>query len=441
MHLYSKSKKWSGIFLLAFFPAMAFAQQPITPLTEAEKQQVVDSVVKRLDQMYIYPEVAKKMISLVVANVKKGKYAAIQDPIQFSDRLTADLVSVSQDKHLGISFDPEWVQQSKTVRTAKDSLELEHKEFPNARQDNFGFKEVSILDGNIGYLNLTKFYNPAQGGEAATAAMSFLANADALIIDLRQNGGGYGQMVQLLASYFFNETPVLLVEQYSREDQQTTQDWTLPYVSGKRRPDIDLYLLTSATTFSAAESFAYSLKNRKRAILIGETTGGGAHPVNRKVLSDRFTIFLPYGRSIDPITKTDWEQKGVTPDIAVPAKDALLRAQITALRKMVAAHPGTISTQWALADLEAQQLPVTLTPEALQAYAGTYEERILTVENGQLYYQKTGRSKFRLEPLSPDFFKIEELPYMRIKIERQNGIITGCTRMYDDGTRFTDIKK
>ncbi len=192
MRLYSKSKKWSGSLLLVLFPFMAFAQPPITPLTEAEKQQVVDSVVKRLDQMYIYPEVAKKMTSLLVANVKKGKYTAIQDPVQFSDRLTADLVSVSQDKHLGISFDPEWVQQSKIVRTAKDSLDLENKDFPNARQDNFGFKEARILDGNIGYLNLTKFYNPALGGDAAAAAMSFLANTDALIIDLRQNGGGYG---------------------------------------------------------------------------------------------------------------------------------------------------------------------------------------------------------------------------------------------------------
>ncbi len=391
--------------------------------------------------MYIYPEVAKKMTSLLVANVKKGKYTAIQDPVQFSDRLTADLVSVSQDKHLGISFDPEWVQQSKIVRTAKDSLDLENKDFPNARQDNFGFKEARILDGNIGYLNLTKFYNPALGGDAAAAAMSFLANTDALIIDLRQNGGGYGQMVQLLASYFFNANPVLLVEQYSREDHQTTQDWTLPYVPGRRLPDIDLYLLTSTTTFSAAESFAYSLKNRKRATLIGETTGGGAHPVNRKVLSDRFTIFIPYGRSIDPITKTDWEQTGVTPDIAVPAKDALLTAQITALKKMVAAHPGTIPTQWALTDLEALQHPVILSPEALQAYTGVYEARELTVADGQLYYQKTGRSKFRLIPLAPDLFKIEELPYMRIKMERQHGIVTGCTRLYDDGSRFTDVKK
>lgn len=440
MCFYSKYKTLPAILLLVVFPAILYAQQLPEPLTDAEKNQVMISLSKQLNDSYIDPDIAKQMISLVSTNEKNGNYKSINDPIAFSDQLTRDLVSVSHDGHLNISFDPAWVQESKKVLTAKDSLDLENKDFPNARQENFGFKDVRILDGNIGYLNLTKFYNPVLGATTAIAAMNLLSNTDALIIDLRQNGGGYGSMVQLLASYLFTAEPVLLVEFYSRENPKPKQDWTLPYVTGNRMPDIDVYILTSQGTFSAAESFTYFLKNRKRATIVGATTGGGAHPVQHKALSDRFSIFLPYGKPVDPITQTNWEGVGVTPDIAVAPKDALFTAQMAALEKLVAAHPENKNTEWALADLKATQHPVTVSLTTLQNYTGTYGSRKLTFEAGKLFYQKTGMSKYQLTPLAPDLFKIEELSYLRIKMNTKNGAITGFTRMYNDGTSFTDLK-
>ncbi len=132
------------------------------------------------------------------------------------------------------------------------------RDFPNARSDNFGFKEARILDGNIGVsLNLSRFYDPGKGGETAAAAMNFFSNTDALIIDLRQNDGGRGDMVQLVSSYFFEADPIMIADVYSREDDSHRQDWTLPYLPGRRMADKPLYVLTGPATFSAAESLAY----------------------------------------------------------------------------------------------------------------------------------------------------------------------------------------
>ena len=94
-------------------------------------------------------------------------------------------------------------------------------------------------------------------------------------------------------------------------------------VLGKRFVDKPVFVLTSKATFSAAEGFSYALKNLKRATLIGETTGGGAHPVEPHRIDDNFFIIVPSGRSISPITKTDWEGTGVEPDVKVPAASAL----------------------------------------------------------------------------------------------------------------------
>ncbi|MDP8979977.1 MAG: S41 family peptidase [Acidobacteriota bacterium] len=207
-------------------------------------------------------------------------------------------------------------------------------------RNNFGFEKVERLQGNIGYLDLRGFMEAQWGSETAVAAMNFLANTDALIIDLRQNGGGDPAMVALITSYLFSPgEEVHLNDLYWRPSNETHQWWTLPYVPGRRYANKPVYVLTSNRTFSAAEEFTYNLKNLKRATIIGETTGGGAHPGGMERLSEHFMAFLPSGRAINPISKTNWEGTGVTPDVAVPAADALTTATAAALRKISESAP------------------------------------------------------------------------------------------------------
>jgi C-terminal processing protease CtpA/Prc len=191
---------------------------------------------------------------------------------------------------------------------------------------NCGFDKVEILSGNVGYLKFDMFGDPDACGPTAIAAMNFLGNVDAIIFDLRANGGGDPKMVAFISSYLFSE-PTHLNDLWERKDNSTHQYWTLPYVPGKRLDGKPAYVLTSSQTFSGAEEFTYNLKNLKRATIVGERTGGGAHPVAGHRIDEHFMIGVPFARAINPISKTNWEGTGVEPDVKVAAADALATAQ------------------------------------------------------------------------------------------------------------------
>jgi hypothetical protein len=422
-------------------------------LTNGEKKAVVDSLCKLLDAYYIYPTVGTKMASFLSHQLSQGSYDTLSDPQSLAIQLGKDLLSISHDEHFNIVFDPAWVSRQRDAISKKDSLNLLSLDSSQSAQRNFGFAEVRILPGNLGYLNLTNFDNPRYAGETAAAAMQLLCHTNALIIDLRNNGGGYSTMVQLLASYLFDVEPVHIVDIYSREGSHpgdntankqpgnSTQDWTLPYVPGHRLSNTAVYILTNHQTFSAAESFSYFLKNRKRATIVGETTGGGAHPVDLKIITDRFYIFMPTERPVDPITGTDWEGVGVKPDVEVPAKDAFLTAQQLALEKELASRPEDLPLAWALAAVKVEQHPVILGAGLLQSYIGVYGNRKITFEGGGLFFQRAGAGAYAMVPLGADLFMIRELPYLRIQFIVENGKTVGVKRLYDDGRSVQDKKE
>lgn len=317
-----------------FFTLLSIPALSQSILSQREKLDVVQSISKIMQDAYLFPSIGQKMATLITANVKNNVYAKIDDPADFASRLTADRVSVSHDKHVRF-FDPEWVKANKTTVTKQDSLSMLSKDLADWKKDNFGFKEVKILPGNIGYLKLDAMMDVKFGGETGVAAMNYLANTDALILDLRENHGG-SNMGSLVASYLFDGEPVQLAELHLHENNKIIQEWTLAHVPGKRMPQTPVYILTSNFTFSAAEAIAQRLKVLKRAITIGENSGGGAHVTDQRIATERFCVFVPFGRSIgDPTKETDWEGVGVIPDIKVPANDALDTAYQVALSNLL----------------------------------------------------------------------------------------------------------
>jgi len=256
-------------FLIVFTSKLQ-AQDTNNSITTSEQKTVIDSVGSKLTANYIFPKVANEMIESIQTKLKKGEYKSIKDPQEFATILTSDLQEISNDKHLRVMFAPERIAEQKLVVTPEDSIKYLNRYINNMKRDNFGFKEVKILGGNVGYLDLRSFSNVEYAGETAVAAMNFLSNSDAIIIDLRNNGGGSPQMIQLITSYLYGSEPVHLNNFYWRPGDLNTQTWTLPHVSGNRFPDTPVYVLTSSSTFSAAEEFSYNLKNLERATLIGK---------------------------------------------------------------------------------------------------------------------------------------------------------------------------
>lgn len=298
------------------------------------RKEVIAGALQALNENYIFPEVARQMEQAVRGRMKKKEYDNITDPGAFANTLTAHLQEVSRDKHLRVSFSREVLPKRDHPRQETPEERERRRAFAAAR--NYGFEKVEHLSGNIGYLDLRGFMDAALAEETAAAAMTFVADASALIIDLRNNNGGEPEMVALLSSYLFDK-PVHLNDIYSRTENKTQEYWTRAEVAGKRYGESkDVYVLTSRRTFSAAEEFTYNLKNLKRATIVGETTGGGAHPVMPVRLHDHFRIMVPFARAINPITKTNWEGTGVKPDIETPASQALQTAHVTALKSVLA---------------------------------------------------------------------------------------------------------
>ena len=296
------------------------------------RAKVIDGAAAALNETYVFPETAKKMEEAVRAHQKKGDYDSITDGDDFAKRLTDDFQAVSHDKHLHVMFSPAPMpdmeaQRPDPKREAEQRKDLERM--------NCGFNKAEILEGNVGYLKFDFFADPGICGSTVVAAMNFLANVDAIIFDLRENGGGDPKMVAFVSSYLFAER-THLNDLWTRKGDITDQYWTDRYVTGKRLDGKPAFVLTSKGTFSGGEEFTYNLKTLKRATIVGETTGGGAHPVRGHRITEHFGIGVPFARAINPITHTNWEGTGVEPDVKVPAADALTTAEKLAAEKLAA---------------------------------------------------------------------------------------------------------
>jgi retinol-binding protein 3 len=287
---------------------------PALAIDAAGKAALVEAVAAAVARTYVYPEIGEAMAMRVRSALASGDYQAISTERAMASRLTADLRAVSPDKHLAVLLDP----------TTNPSDPAAHH-IMDMGFDNFAFQKLEILDGNIGYLRLDMFMDDPEALRTADAAMAFLAHSGAIIIDLRHNVGGSPEMIRHLTSYFF-DAPTHLNSMRDRNGAVVSEYWTQGVAGKKFRPDLPLYVLTSSFSFSGAEEFAYNLKSLRRATIVGETTGGGAHPVRFERVDDRFVAAIPYERAWNPITKTNWEGVGVEPDIKTSAAEALDKA-------------------------------------------------------------------------------------------------------------------
>lgn len=307
----------SSLILVLASNVLAPAQAPQgeAELAPERLEALVEALARTIEENYVFPDVAHTIAETLRERLFDGAYenASLET---LAARLTTDLRSVNSDRHLSA-----WVVPPRSAQPAPDPALREQEERAELRRTNYGFRKLEILEGNVGYLELDGFLPIELARDTAAGAMAFLANVDALVVDLRQNGGGEPSMIRFLTSYFFAERTHLNSFEW-RGRPGLEESWTDPEVPGKRLLDVPIFVLTSSTTFSAAEEFTYNLKNLRRATIVGQTTGGGAHPGSTHEIAGLLGVFIPHGRAINPITKTNWEGVGVEPDVKVPAEQA-----------------------------------------------------------------------------------------------------------------------
>jgi len=324
------------IFLLLTFNTVT------AQVTKEQKSEAIDSVIKLMNERYIFPETAKQIELHLREQQTKKAYDTISSAEDFAAKLTADVRSICKDKHVKIRYsaEPLAINRSNSFMQISEEERKGYAEF--LRFENYGVKKLEVLKGNIGYIDFKFLCGTEYAGDFYAAMMNYVQHTDALIIDFRHCGGAMSDnVIPFLCSYFFADK-THLNDLYWRERNFTQQTWTQVVVPGKKYLNKPIYILTSAGTFSGAEEMAYDLKNLKRATIIGEVTGGGANPGGSLNLTKHFNMFLPVGRAINPITKANWDGVGVQPDSLIMPRLALQKAHILAMKNSfnTSADPG-----------------------------------------------------------------------------------------------------
>ncbi len=318
------------VFLAVALPGLAGFRNE-GALSPELKKSTLDSLSKDMKSFYFFQDLAAKVDDDLAARESKGEYDSIQTGDDMAKKLTEDMRAICHDAHLHVGYSEELLPVRKdNEQPSADEIKAMHRE---DQLLNGGFESVQRLPGNIGYVEVRGFMQKEDFVKPAQAAMAFLQNTDALIIDLRRNGGGDPESVQYLCSYLFNDKVHL--NDISFRGQGKKEFWTVK-VTGQKMPDKLVYVLTSKRTGSGAEECAYDLQSLHRATIVGESTWGGANPGGRVRLNDHFYAFIPEGQAMNPYTHKNWEGTGVQPDVAVAAPDALKVAQLSALKELLA---------------------------------------------------------------------------------------------------------
>ena len=430
------------------------SQQPApVVMSPAERQAMLTLIAQTIEDRYVHAGPAKAIAAEVRGWSADPALPGTTDPTVFADLISERLRK--HDRHFRVMWRPPQAAgpggpggpspqggpggPSGPSPQEQAAMETELK-FINA-----GFEAVERLPGNVGYLRLAGFAplegpmfgpNPSASRRAAESALAFLGHTDAVIVDLRMNGGGDPAMVNFILSHFFGETPVLLNSFYEREGDRTVPNATQARIDNPRRPDTPLFVLVSNRSASGAEEFAYDVQSQKRGVIVGQTTAGAANPGGVVPLDKGFAMFISTGAPIDAVTKTNWEKVGVKPDVEASFKDALPRAHALALKAAIArgAADGGQEAKWELVRAEALASGAA-TPEAAKAgYVGRYEDITVALSGGDLTYQRGQNPASTLIPLGPDLFSPQLINSLHIRFQRDAaGVVTGLIQERPEG--------
>lgn len=433
-------KTYHFFFFLAFAtPNLCIGQTTIKDSINIHT--LVDSLNISLSNNYVFPEQAKSISIYLQSEAEKNAFTPyLNDPRKLAEQIGKAINKIHHDPHLEISYDPNFVAQE-SAKPSEEEIKQLKKYW---KEQNYSFKRVDILAGNIGYLPFNGFVDDIESAKPTIySALRFLANTSAIIIDLRENQGGSPAMVSQLESYFFKEKSHMN-DLISRGAKDTTVYFADPAKADSLNLTMPVYILTSHKTFSAAEDFSYGMQMAKRAIIVGEVTGGGAHPQMPFSIGQGFVASIPFARSYNPITKTDWEGTGVTPDVKVKAGEALLKAQEVIFKQQLLAskdekekHKNEYYLRSLIPVKEAKNIPLNV----LMQFTGTYPDVTIYLEKNKLLGKNNhNRNVSELKHISNNLFVLEENAHIEF-FKDGKGHYSSIKIYLNDGSIFEETKK
>jgi retinol-binding protein 3 len=423
--------------LLIFLLLISFSSTSQTSdtklvLTPKFLKEFIDTLTFKINYKYVLPEKATKMNKQIRDNYKNGNYDKITDPVLLADILTKDILSVHNDEHFFIEYNPKLARQLSLPRDSvywAEQLKID-------RAKNHGFKKVEILNGNIGYLELSSFaFLNKESERIANSTFQLLSNCKAIIIDLQYGMGGQPEMVCCIAKHFLKDTTHILQSTF-RNQEYIYNYYSFPDTNYEKLYNVPLYILTSYKTFSAGELFPYVMKNLNRAIIVGEQTRGGAHSGAKSNLFGDFIIALPHGKAYSEVTKSNWEGKGVIPDIKCKADLAIETAEKEIFKGFIKETQDSIelnTIKWQYDLLISKNHEPFIDSTLLKKRCGTFNYIDITFVEGQLYYEKVGKTKFPLIPMTQTKMRLRGNDSFIVEfIADINGEIKEIVTYYED---------
>ncbi len=406
-----------------------------TILSNQKRSAIISKIDKVFNELYPLEDVAVSMTDYINGKYRRYEYDSLTEIPELTAKLTSDLREISNDHHI------------KIYPYEKIPDDLAHETKLGSPEDNFGFHKVEILPGNIGYIELVTFNNPKSAGATAIAAMNFVANCDALIFDLRLNGGGDTDMGILLCSYLFDKR-THLTDIYTRSTNTTEEVWTMESVAGPKLTDIPVYILLSGFSYSATEAFSYQLQQLGKATIIGQKTKGGAHSVKYMSFPELgINMKVPYTSDINPYSKTNYIN-GIIPDIETPTDKAFIVANFEACKYLLESEEAEDTRyllEWTMTYYESDMNQVTIDSEILLEYAGVYgESDTITVKCNRIFYTWGRGGYHELVPMGNDLFKYAEENYAKYRVQFVRDIYGEIVELYEldsDGDTYPAQKR
>lgn len=434
-------------FIMNYVPGIAMfccitsfhlvSQKNDIAIDNLQKRNIADSAISLLKQNYIFPERIAQIETVIQSKFLNNEYSGFNTLFSFLDTFNKDLEASSKDKHLNIFFGPQIVRKLKNDIKASDSNTSPPEYLKLLQYENFRLRSVERLDGNIGYFKFNGFIELEHSKEAILSAMNFLSNCSALILDLRENGGGSAETSIFLMSYFLSDSTKLGVFR-SRKDSTDKVLWTNPDRQIKKFLNKPLYILTSSKTSSAAEGLSYGLQKFNRAKIIGEQTHGEANPGYRFIIDDKLYMMIPTFININSVTGTNWDGTGVIPDIRTSANDAFPIAMIEACNNLSKESDHSIY-DWIIPEYEAQLNPEYPSLEIIKKMTGNYDDdKSITSEKGILYFT-SGSSRRKLNYMGNYLFSVDGRKDYRLKVLKDDS--TRIEILWNDESKDHMIKK